>query len=161
MTAKLSCSRATATCAPSGSASVGGSLIEGPGNTKVRSAATLCVGAGAGREQRRGRQPADIAVGCELAPGPAFVVGLVDRDALAVQRLGDQRRVVRRLLAHRRDAGDHLLHRAFDEARGLDLAAQMRGREIGARGRDARVEVHGVQPFVSGTIDSLRSAPGM
>ena len=48
VTAKLSCSRATAIRAPSGSASMGGSLIEGPGNTNVRSAATLCVGAGPG-----------------------------------------------------------------------------------------------------------------
>ena len=39
VTAKLSCSRTTVTCAPSGSASVGGSLIDGPGNASVRNAA--------------------------------------------------------------------------------------------------------------------------
>ena len=54
--------RAIASRQPNGSASIGGSLIDGPGNTQVRSAATLCVGAGAGGAQRVGRQPADIAV---------------------------------------------------------------------------------------------------
>ena len=34
------------------------------------------------------RHPADIAVAFELAPGPAFVVGLVDRHALAHERFG-------------------------------------------------------------------------
>ena len=34
--------------APIGSVSIGGSLIEGPGNANVRSAVTLCVGAAAG-----------------------------------------------------------------------------------------------------------------
>ena len=113
------------------------------------------------REQRRRRQPADIAVGFELAPGPALLVGLVDRHALAAQRLGEQRRVVRRLLPQRREADDHLLLRAFDEARRLDLAAQMRGREIGPRGGDSRIEVRCHHPFANGTMDSLASAPGM
>ena len=37
---------------------MGGSLIEGPGNTNVRSAATLCVGAGPGASKAAaGSQP--------------------------------------------------------------------------------------------------------
>ena len=40
--------RAIASRAPSGSASTGESLIEGPGNTKVRNAETLCVTAAPG-----------------------------------------------------------------------------------------------------------------
>ena len=36
------------TVLPNGSASIGGNLIDAPGNTKVRSAATLWVGAAAG-----------------------------------------------------------------------------------------------------------------
>src|SRR6185369_10397812 len=92
------------------------------------------------REQRRRRQIADIAVGLELAPGPAFLVGLVDRHALAVERFGDKRAVVRRKFADRHDADDNLLHRAFGEAPRLDLAAQMLGGKVGTRRRDARVE---------------------
>ena len=34
------------------------------------------------------RQPADIAVGLQLPPGPAFLVGVVDGDELAFERLG-------------------------------------------------------------------------
>ncbi len=43
----------------------------------------------------------------ELAPGPAFVAGLVDRDALAFQRLGIERRFVERVPPHRRYRVDH------------------------------------------------------
>ncbi len=58
VTAKLSCSRATVTCAPSGSASVGGSLIDGPGKTSVRNAATLWVGGAPGASSiAAGRKP--------------------------------------------------------------------------------------------------------
>ena len=45
--------------------------------------------------------------------------------------------------------------------RRLDLAAQMLGGEIGARRGDAGIEGHADQPFASGTIDNLASAPGM
>ena len=75
------------------------------------------------REQRRSRQIPDIAIGFELAPGPAFFVGLVDRYALAVQGLGKKRGVVRRKFPDRHDADDHLLHCTFGEAPRLDFAA--------------------------------------
>jgi hypothetical protein len=53
-----SAKRATASVAPSGSASIGGSLIDGPGKAKVRSAATLWVGAApAGASASVGSQP--------------------------------------------------------------------------------------------------------
>ena len=71
---------------------------------------------------------------------------------------------MRRLLPHRREANDHLLLRALDEMLRLDLAAQMRRREIGPRRRDTGVEIRHRQPFAIGaigTIDSLASAPGM
>ena len=47
------------------------------------------------RQQRGGRQPADVAVAGKLAPGPAVLVGLIDGDALAHQRLGEHRCAVR------------------------------------------------------------------
>ena len=40
--------------------------------------------------QRAIGKPADIAVAVQLAPGPAFAVAVVDRDALALQRLRRQ-----------------------------------------------------------------------
>ena len=112
VTAKLASSRATAILAPSGSASVGGSLIDGPGNTSVRSAATLWVGARSAAPAAPRRQPADVAVARELAPGPAVFVGLIDGDALAHQRFGEQRRAVRGVGAHRRGAGRRPLARS-------------------------------------------------
>ena len=48
VTTNVPSSRATATSAPIGSVSIGGSLIDGPGNANVRSAVTLCVGAAKG-----------------------------------------------------------------------------------------------------------------
>ena len=55
-------------CAPIGSVSTGGSLIDGPGNANVRSAVTLCVGAAPGLASARIRQPADIAVAVQSGP---------------------------------------------------------------------------------------------
>ena len=54
-----------------------------------------CASAPAPAAQRVGRQPADIAVGLELAPGPAFLGRLVDDDALAKKRLRVEPRLVR------------------------------------------------------------------
>ncbi len=102
-----------------------------------------------GRERIR-RQPADIIVGRELAPGKAFRVGVVDRDALALERFGVERRIGPRLAAERRLRLDHFHDAALDEARRGDFALQMLGREIGARRRNARIEA---QPSLS------RSAP--
>ena len=50
----------------------GGSLIDGPGNAKRPQRRYFVGRRRAGRRQRVRRQPADIAVGRELAPGPAF-----------------------------------------------------------------------------------------
>ena len=51
--------RAIASRQPNDSASSGGSLIDGPGNTSVRSAATVWVGGGAERRRSAsvGSQP--------------------------------------------------------------------------------------------------------
>ena len=106
----------------------------------MRGTATLWVGALPVWPERVRRQPADIAVGLELAPGPAFVGGLVDDHALAHQRLGVEPRLVRRRAAQGHDRLDHLVAHAFDKALGLDLALQMFRRELGAERIDAGVE---------------------
>src|SRR6185369_8440422 len=100
-------------------------LDRGAGEYECPQRRDLVGGLALRREQCDGRQPADILVGLELAPGPALFIGLVDRDLLAAQRLGEQGCVVRRVLSQRRDADDHLLRRALNETRRLDLAAQM------------------------------------
>jgi len=85
-------------------------------------------------QQRIRRQPADIAIGGELAPRPAFVVELVDRDALAHQRFGVERRVGRGRAPHRRLRVDHLAYFAYNEACCRDLALKVLGGEIGRAG---------------------------
>ena len=104
VTAKAPSSRTTVSVVPITSVSTGGNLIEGPGKAKVRSAVTLWVGAARGLCQRAIGKPADIAVAVELAPGPAFAVAVVDRDALALQRLRQQLGIGGRRAAQRRDA---------------------------------------------------------
>ena len=101
-----------------------------PGNPNVRGTQTLCVGAGPGGPKRVRRQIADIAVAFELAPGPAFLAGLIDGDALAKQRLRC-RAALHAPVAPQVDdrLGDFALH-AVDEALRLDLALQMFGREV-------------------------------
>ena len=69
----------------------------------------------AGRRQRVFRQPADITVGGELTPGPALAVRIVDRDALALERFGFERRVRPRLAAQRRLRLDDFADAAFDD----------------------------------------------
>ena len=80
-------SRSTVSEFPITKVSTGGSLIEGPGKAKVRKAVTLWVGWPAGFLSALIRQPADIAVAVELAPGPALAVAVIDRRALALERL--------------------------------------------------------------------------
>ena len=145
--------RTTDSMAPSGSASIGMSLMSGPGSTSVRSAATLWVMAGPGGRERILRQVADIAVAVELPPGPAFLGGLVDGHALALERLGVERAIGRGRAPQRRHRFDDLARLARDEARSRDLAFEMLGGEIGPRrrqpgiGRHAGIErVHAVQP---------------
>ena len=129
--------------APSGSAAIGGSLIDGPGKHQRAQRRRPCGSAAAPRRaQRVRRQPADIAVGGELAPGPAFVGRLVDGDALAHQRLGVERRVGRRARAAAAPAAS-ITSRASPSTKraAVDLALEMLGGEIGARRREARIEV--------------------
>ena len=104
VTAKAPSSRITVTIAPITSVSAGGSLIEGPGKANVLIAVTLCVGSPAGLCQRAIGKPADIAVAVQLAPGKTFAVAVIDRDALALQRLRQQHGIGGRRLAQRRDA---------------------------------------------------------
>ena len=72
--------------------------------------------------ERVRRQPADIAVGFELPPAPAFAGRLVDRHALALERLGVERRFVRGRAAQRR------LRRRSLRARCLRRSARPRTR---------------------------------
>ena len=90
VTANAPSSRATVTRAPIGSVSTGGSLIEGPGKRERPQRRDLVRRSCRGLGQRGIRNPADIAVAVQLAPGKAFAVAIVDRDALALQRLRRQ-----------------------------------------------------------------------
>ena len=91
------------------------------------------------RGQRVGREPADIAVGLELAPGPAFL-DVVDGDDFAEQRFCIEPRVVRRHAPQSRRRFDDLIARALDEALRFDLALQMARRDFGAERMDAGIE---------------------
>ena len=140
VTANGSSMRATASRQPSGSASIGGSLIDGTGEHMRAQRRHLVGRRRAGRSQRVRRQPSHIAVARELAPGPAFVVGLVDGDALALERLAVERCLRRGGAAQRRLRLGDLAHSALDEARGGDFAFEMLGGEVGAGRRQARIE---------------------
>ena len=157
-----SSTRAIASLAPNGSASIGGALMFGAGNTKVRSTRDLVRRLGAGPHQRIGRQPADIAVRFKLAPAPAFLVDVVDRDALALQRFGVERRVGH---GSRRSGaiGSITSHSfAFDEALGRDLAFEIFRREIGTRRRQAGIERHAASSVAFAEIGiEPRARPGI
>src|SRR6478735_4528430 len=92
-----------------------------------------------GFHERRLRQPADIAVTGKLTPRPAFAVAVVDRDALAAQRLRHQHRVRRRLLAYGGDRLDYLEFLARDEAIRLHLAFEIFRGEIASRRCQPRI----------------------
>src|SRR5262249_62362078 len=70
---------------------------------------------------------------------PALVIAVVDRDALALERLGGERRVGRWRASQRRLWLRDLTHMSVDEARGLDLAGEVARREIRAGRCDARI----------------------
>ena len=94
-----------------------------------------------GRTQRIRRQPADVAVRCQLPPAPAFAVLLVDRHDLAAQRLGIEQR-------HRAPAPGapapvrigNLTLNAIDKSRRRHAASEMASGKIRPRRRDARIE---------------------
>ena len=91
--------------APIASVSAGGSLIEGPGKANPDSRDLVRRLAGRLRQRAIG-QPADIAVAAQLAPRTTFAIAVIDRDALALQRLRQQRRIGGRRLAQRRERID-------------------------------------------------------
>src|SRR5262249_22490987 len=96
--------------------------------------------------ERIRREPADVAVLLELAPGPAFFGRFVHHDALALERLGIKRRIRHGLAAHWRQRIDHLLQFAGDVASGRNSSFKKLGRNVGPRRRDARVEIHRGSP---------------
>ncbi len=87
------------------------------------------------RGERRRRQPADIAVGVQLAPAPAFAVVFIDCYAFALERFGIERGIVRWCVSDGRLRRGDFAQRAIDKARGLDLAFKIFRREISSRGR--------------------------
>src|ERR1700677_753096 len=91
--------------------------------------------------QRLAREIADISVGRELHPGPAFVI-LIEHQLFAVDGLGRDRGRMRGLATQVREAVTYVPALPLDVAGSLDLAAQMRGCEIGARRGEARVVLH-------------------
>src|ERR1700694_857886 len=92
------------------------------------------------------RQPADIAVGFELAPGETLLGDFVDRHVLAHQRLGLERSVGGGLAPDRRLCVDDLVPLALvalalDKPRRLDPSLQMPGGEVGPRRGQPRIEL--------------------
>ena len=80
--------------------------------------------------ERRARHVADVAVGGELAPGPAVLVHLVDGHSLAPERFGQERSIVRRRFAQRCLRGDDFEGLPLDKALRLDGS----GRDASPRG---------------------------
>jgi hypothetical protein len=97
-------------------------------NANVRNAVILCVGAARLCERGIGN-PAD-SVAVQLAPGKAFTVAVVDRDALAFQCLRQQHGIHRRRPAQRRDRLRHAKFLASNEARSLHLTLEIFGGDL-------------------------------
>ena len=155
--------RAIASRAPSGSASSGGSLIDGTRESERAQRCHFMSRWRAGGRQRIRREPADITVGGELAPGPAFGIHIVDRDALALERFGQKRRVRRRRRAHRRLRLDHLVGTALDKARCRDLAFQIpwpRDRRGRASGEDRSRASRAISRSARRATRRSRAPPG-
>ena len=67
-------------------------------------------------------EPSDIAVTCELTPGPSLVVSVVDRHAFALERLVRELRGDRMFAAQWCERGRDFEFLALDKAFGLNLA---------------------------------------
>ena len=89
--------------------------------------------------ERCAGQIADVSVAIELNPRPA-VAFVVDHHALAVERLGFERRLCVGQRLSGALARDDPRRAPFDVARRFDLAEQMRGGKVGARGGEAGIE---------------------
>jgi len=94
--------------------------------------------------QRVGGEIADIAVAFELDPGPA-VAGFIDLHGFTVQRLGLVSRGGVGAFAQGDARGRDFGRDAFDEFSGWNLAAQMRGGEVGTGGGQAGIGHGGEQ----------------
>ena len=121
----------------------------GPGKNQCAQRRDFMGRRGARRRQRRARQPADMIVVGKLAPGPTFVIGVIDRDALTLECLGIEPRVGPRLAAKRRLRCNHLHRPAFDKARRFHFAFEIFCRDIFARRRHSRIKglSHSAQPI--------------
>ena len=111
---------------------------------------------GHGPDERGIRQPADIAVAVQLPPGKTFGVAVIDRDALALQRLRQQHGIAGWRFAQRRECFGDLELLACHKARGLDLALEIFRGDIAAGRRQARI-IHSVRS----TICRSRAPPGI
>src|SRR6185369_8715404 len=88
----------------------------------------------AGIAQRGGGNVAYISIGIELTPGPAFIVRPVHGHALALERLGVERRVGGGRVAQWRNGVGHLADAALVGLRGYArLSIQSRPQWINAR----------------------------
>src|SRR5262245_31687335 len=72
---------------------------------------------------------------------------VIDRNVFALERLGQKLGIGRGRAPKRRDGLDHFEYFTVDESRGLDLAFEIFGGEVGAGGRQAWV-IHSVRSGV-------------
>ena len=93
--------------------------------------------------QRTCRQEAHIPVLFELSPRPAFLVQVVNGEALAQERLGIERRLRRGRAAHGHLGLANLIEPPFDEAGCIDFAGEVLCREISPCRGEAWVEGSG------------------
>src|SRR5579872_2629308 len=114
------------------------------------------VGRGRGRRfQHPVGQPSDIAIAFELAPGPAFTVALIDRDALALECLGRKFGIGEWRVSYGREGLRYFEFFAHDKALGLDLAFEMLGGDVASHGGQARI-IHSGRS----TAGKSRARPG-
>ena len=91
------------------------------------------------RPERRARQIADVLVANELRPGP-FLLLVINRHALAMERLGLRRRIGLGSAPERRARCDNPHLQPFGVARRVDETTQMLRREVGAGGGQSAVK---------------------
>src|SRR6516164_9087185 len=110
-----------------------GKLDGGGGKDESTQRADLVGGRSSGSAKRACREISDIAVGGELPPRPPFLADVVDRKALALERFGEERRLVRRRTAYRRLRGGDLVGFTLDEALSFHSAGEMPCCEVASR----------------------------
>ena len=112
----------------------GGKLDRRPGKHKCAQYGDLVCRRRAGIAERGGGNVSYIAIGIELTPGPAFIGRLIHGHALALERLGVERRVGGGRMAQWRQGLGHLADAALVGLRdGARPSIQSRPQWINAR----------------------------